>query len=333
MPAAPPSPQRRLRQLRRHLAPAANSVAAAANERALRTSDSTEFCRGVDMGAAHEALSILRHFQGERVPEPTAAAAAAVSSGVADMVSDVQGLPKASRYIGCVVDASRAGGLESFSDAELADMKRGVHARGALVVRGVNPSIDGNASNAQSVAAFLSHFGEPRAEYFGDRESELGATKWNSDLPVGTLQKFSNDGDGVLLKSSSDELAEAGELAWHFDGEFNPWWTSHTALFCEANPYAGHSTGYTSQRAAYLAALADGALFASYFASFSEDLGALGAHFRDFLHSSGAHRAVARDADSLHDRRHQCRRRQPRPDQSGLHTRGAGEGRGGFSGE
>lgn len=60
----------------------------------------------------------------------------------------------------------------------------------------------------------------------------------------------------MLLKSSSDELAQAGQLAWHFDGEFNPWWTAHTALFCEATPYAGHATGYTSQRAAYLVALA-----------------------------------------------------------------------------
>ena len=224
--------QHRLRPLRRHLTPPPTGTVAAQLSRAAveagaaaatgaavvagagadvapqpdaRAPDAAldAFCRGVDLGAARESLAILRHFQGQ-LPDPAAGgdAAAAAAEGVADMMND--SLPKASRYVGCVVDASR--GLDSFSADELVDMKRAVCGRGAVVLRGLRPEIDGNAANAQSVSAFLSHFGEPRAEYFGDRESELGATKWNADLPVGTLQKFSNDGDGVLLKSSSDEL-------------------------------------------------------------------------------------------------------------------------------
>ena len=262
---------RRLRRLRSHLslsggagAPASSSAEPAApvaradadRQGSAAAATVATFCDGVDLSAAHEALRILRHFQQGQAP-PDDADADTAAQMMSDMMSDRAG-PNASRYIGCVVDASSRGGLDGFSTAELAAMKRAVYSRGAVVVRGVRPEMDG--SNATSVAGFLRHFGEPRAEYFGNPEKERlvaqRSKQWHADLPLGTLQRFSNDGDGVLLKSSSDELVAAGELAWHFDGEFNPWWTAHTSLFCEATPYAGHATGYASQRAAYLAALA-----------------------------------------------------------------------------
>jgi alpha-ketoglutarate-dependent taurine dioxygenase len=227
----------------------------------LRAGDSTTaaiaaFCDGVDLRGAQQALRILRHFQQDQLqPSPDSSAAAA--AGMVDMMegTNVPG-EKASRYIGCIVNVSSGGDLNDISDTQIEAMKCSLYSRGAVVVRGVRPAMD--SANARSVAAFLNNFGEPRAEYFGgngecvDRET----SGWHVDLPLGTLQRFANDGNGVLLTSSSDELAQAGELAWHFDGEFNPWWTAHTALFCEETPYAGHTTGYASQRAAYLVALA-----------------------------------------------------------------------------
>lgn len=204
------------------------------------------FCDGVDLRCALQALRILRHFQRD-LPNPPINATATAIAGMTDMMTTI--LPKASRYIGCVVNATRYSGLDAFSDDQIRAMRSSLYSRGAVVIRGARPKMDG--TNANSIAMFLRNFGEARAEYFGGDN-----TGWHADLPLGTLQRFANDGDGVLLKSSSDELVEAGELAWHFDGEFNPWWTAHTALFCEQTPYAGHATGYASQRAAYLVALA-----------------------------------------------------------------------------
>jgi alpha-ketoglutarate-dependent taurine dioxygenase len=256
--------QRRLRRLRRHLLPAAHPdhgelFAASAEDH--RAGDSTAaavaaFCDGVDLSGAQQALRILRHFQQNQLHVPPDSSTAA-AAGMIDMMEGAN-LPgtKASHYIGCVVDASSYGDLSDFSDTQIEAMKSSLFSRGAVVVRGVRPAMD--SANARSVAAFLSNFGEPRAEYFGGLEEreDRETSGWHVDLPLGTLQRFANDGHGVLLKSSSDELVQAGELAWHFDGEFNPWWTAHTALFCEETPFAGHSTGYACQRAAYLVALA-----------------------------------------------------------------------------
>ena len=158
-----------------------------------------------------------------------------------------------SRYVGCVVDAS--GGLDSFSPHDIESLRQQVHARGAVLLRGLprpwESDGDMDAAGAERHAAFLRNFGEPRAEYWSK-----GYAHWHPALPLGTLQKFSNDGEGVLLKGASDAHVERDQNAWHFDGEFNPWWTAHTSLFCEATPYRGHTTGYCSQRAAYLVALA-----------------------------------------------------------------------------
>jgi alpha-ketoglutarate-dependent taurine dioxygenase len=233
MPPATPR-ARRLAKLSSQLAPPAG----------LQTDAEVEadgFFQGVDMAGALRALAILRDYQGRAFDRAAAPEVADVAQGVTEMRDP--GLPKAGRFVGVEVDASR--GLGGFAAAELGALRSKLFARGALLLRGL-PVDTGEAG--VELSAFLRHFGEPRAEYW----SKPPGQHWHTRLPVGTIQRFANDGAGTVLKG-----ARAGSewaYAWHFDGEFNPWWTSHTSMFCEAAPFAGHSTGYASQRAAYLAA-------------------------------------------------------------------------------
>lgn len=102
---------------------------------------------------------------------------------------------KASRYVGCVVDASSRGGLDHFRGTQVKALKSALFSRGAVIVRGVRPEMD--SANARSVAAFLRHFGEPRAEYYAggsDSVRDTETSNWHADLPLGTLQRFANDG-------------------------------------------------------------------------------------------------------------------------------------------
>ena len=193
------SHERRLRRLRRHLLSVAHSQAemvCTASAPDQRVGDSTAavvaaFCNGVELSGAQRALRILRQFQQTQLhPPPDTYAVAAAE--MADMMSD--NLPKASRYIGCVVDASSRGGLDNFDGTQVDVLKSALFSRGAVIVRGVRPEMD--SANARSVAAFLGQFGEPRAEYYaGGRDSvDPETSHWHPDLPLGTLQRFANDG-------------------------------------------------------------------------------------------------------------------------------------------
>lgn len=258
--------RRRLSRLSEQIlgTPAVSAVSASATASTELPPEVEYFCRDVDMSEALKALEILREFQGEDYSRPPpgqsddAATLSAAASGMAEMMAnsnDPTGAGNTSKFVGLTVDASK--GLTNFSDEEVRFLKSALFSRGALVFKGIptpwsteeNEHMDDES--ARSLAAFLGRFGEIRGDYFNP-----GYEYWHPAVPKGTLQKFSNDGSGVLLTAGSPKKMAAGEYSWHFDGEYLPWWTSLTSLFCERSAFTGHTTGYTSQRAAYLVALA-----------------------------------------------------------------------------